>query len=183
MVFKTVHAYVTWLFFIEYYFKFKLFSILTYPAHQIGTFFLVTCILYLLKVKIKLSFVTSTTSKPSLLSLLLRSVRQQPAVSGDVFRLRVNAAAGPADQQLYVSTTLFMAPPLNNNPHTCKVVLMIIAAFPHRDISGTKCDFSVQVQLRFCLSETSCPQEDHFPPNLCVKVNGKPCNLPVRSPG
>ncbi|XP_069019027.1 E3 SUMO-protein ligase PIAS1 isoform X1 [Embiotoca jacksoni] len=46
------------------------------------------------------------------------------------------------------------------------------------DISGTKCDFVVQVQLRFCLSETSCPQEDHFPPNLCVKVNGKPCNLP-----
>nr|XP_014344498.1 PREDICTED: E3 SUMO-protein ligase PIAS1 isoform X2 [Latimeria chalumnae] len=46
------------------------------------------------------------------------------------------------------------------------------------DISGTKCDFTVQVQLRFCLSETSCPQEDHFPPNLCIKVNGKPCNLP-----
>ncbi|KAJ7994647.1 hypothetical protein DPEC_G00251650 [Dallia pectoralis] len=46
------------------------------------------------------------------------------------------------------------------------------------DISGSKCDFIVQVQLRFCLSETSCPQEDHFPPNLCVKVNGKPCNLP-----
>uniref|UniRef100_A0A3P9IPZ3 Protein inhibitor of activated STAT, 1b n=1 Tax=Oryzias latipes TaxID=8090 RepID=A0A3P9IPZ3_ORYLA len=46
------------------------------------------------------------------------------------------------------------------------------------DISGTKCDFAVQVQLRFCLSETSCPQEDHFPPNLGVKVNGKPCNLP-----
>ncbi|XP_038670798.1 E3 SUMO-protein ligase PIAS1 isoform X3 [Scyliorhinus canicula] len=46
------------------------------------------------------------------------------------------------------------------------------------DISGTKCDFTVQVQLRFCLSETSCPQEDHFPPNLCVKVNGKTCNLP-----
>lgn len=33
--------------------------------------------------------------------------------------------------------------------------------------------------FRFCLSETSCPQEDHFPPNLCVKVNGKPCSLPV----
>ncbi|XP_075875699.1 E3 SUMO-protein ligase PIAS1-like isoform X2 [Nelusetta ayraudi] len=44
--------------------------------------------------------------------------------------------------------------------------------------TSQKCDFSVQVQLRFCLSETSCPQEDHFPPNLCVKVNGKPCNLP-----
>ncbi|CAB1322542.1 unnamed protein product, partial [Coregonus sp. 'balchen'] len=47
------------------------------------------------------------------------------------------------------------------------------------DISGTKCDFAVQVQLRFCLSETSCPQEDHFPSNLCVKVNNKPCNLPT----
>uniref|UniRef100_A0A4W5RAI6 Protein inhibitor of activated STAT, 1b n=2 Tax=Hucho hucho TaxID=62062 RepID=A0A4W5RAI6_9TELE len=31
----------------------------------------------------------------------------------------------------------------------------------------------------FCLSETSCAQEDHFPSNLCVKVNSKPCNLPV----
>uniref|UniRef100_A0A8C5KDN1 Protein inhibitor of activated STAT 1 n=1 Tax=Jaculus jaculus TaxID=51337 RepID=A0A8C5KDN1_JACJA len=39
------------------------------------------------------------------------------------------------------------------------------------DISGTKCDFTVQVQL-------SCPQEDHVPPNLCVKVNTKPCSLP-----
>lgn len=58
---------------------------------------------------------------------------------------------------------------------------MNVVFYARRDISGTKCDFSVQVQLRFCLSETSCPQEDHFPPNLCVKVNGKPCNLPVRS--
>lgn len=59
-------------------------------------------------------------------------------------------------------------------------VWLYICFCSHRDISGTKCDFSVQVQLRFCLSETSCPQEDHFPPNLCVKVNGKPCNLPVK---
>ncbi|NXW25081.1 PIAS3 ligase, partial [Circaetus pectoralis] len=32
--------------------------------------------------------------------------------------------------------------------------------------------------LRFCLCETSCPQEDYFPPNLFVKVNGKLCPLP-----
>jgi hypothetical protein len=32
---------------------------------------------------------------------------------------------------------------------------------------------------RFCLCETSCPQEDYFPPNLFVKVNGKLCPLPV----
>uniref|UniRef100_A0A8V5GQ72 Uncharacterized protein n=1 Tax=Melopsittacus undulatus TaxID=13146 RepID=A0A8V5GQ72_MELUD len=32
--------------------------------------------------------------------------------------------------------------------------------------------------FRFCLCETSCPQEDHFPPNLFVKVNGKLCPLP-----
>ncbi|NXA43759.1 PIAS3 ligase, partial [Eudromia elegans] len=31
---------------------------------------------------------------------------------------------------------------------------------------------------RFCLCETSCPQKDHFPPNLFVKVNGKLCPLP-----
>ncbi|NXX81504.1 PIAS3 ligase, partial [Urocolius indicus] len=43
---------------------------------------------------------------------------------------------------------------------------------------GAKCDYTTQVQLRFCLCETSCPQEDYFPPNLFVKVNGKLCPLP-----
>ncbi|XP_072839897.2 E3 SUMO-protein ligase PIAS3 [Pogona vitticeps] len=48
-----------------------------------------------------------------------------------------------------------------------------------RDIlPGAKCDYTVQVQLRFCLCETSCPQEDYFPPNLFVKINGKLCPLP-----
>ncbi|XP_055552657.1 E3 SUMO-protein ligase PIAS3 isoform X5 [Falco biarmicus] len=48
-----------------------------------------------------------------------------------------------------------------------------------RDIlPGAKCDYTIQVQLRFCLCETSCPQEDYFPPNLFVKVNGKLCPLP-----
>ncbi|NP_001116890.1 E3 SUMO-protein ligase PIAS3 [Xenopus tropicalis] len=48
-----------------------------------------------------------------------------------------------------------------------------------RDIlPGAKCDYTVQVQLRFCLCETSCPQEDYFPPNLFVKVNQKLCPLP-----
>ncbi|XP_064421421.1 E3 SUMO-protein ligase PIAS2 isoform X2 [Latimeria chalumnae] len=39
-------------------------------------------------------------------------------------------------------------------------------------------DYIVQVQLRLCLTETSCPQEDNFPNNLCVKVNGKLFPLP-----
>ncbi|NXA57268.1 PIAS3 ligase, partial [Nothocercus julius] len=48
-----------------------------------------------------------------------------------------------------------------------------------RDIlPGAKCDYTIQVQLRFCLCETSCPQKDYFPPNLFVKVNGKLCPLP-----
>ncbi|XP_062467756.1 E3 SUMO-protein ligase PIAS2 isoform X1 [Pezoporus occidentalis] len=34
-------------------------------------------------------------------------------------------------------------------------------------------DYTVQVQLRFCLAETSCPQEDNYPSSLCIKVNGK----------
>ncbi|RWS08224.1 E3 SUMO-protein ligase PIAS2-like protein [Dinothrombium tinctorium] len=35
-----------------------------------------------------------------------------------------------------------------------------------------------QIQLRFCLLETSCEQEDNLPPSVCVKVNSKICKLP-----
>ncbi|XP_070402374.1 E3 SUMO-protein ligase PIAS2 isoform X3 [Nothobranchius furzeri] len=42
-------------------------------------------------------------------------------------------------------------------------------------------DYMVQIQLRFCLSETSCPQEDNYPNSLCVKVNGKLFPLPTYS--
>ncbi|PFX30938.1 E3 SUMO-protein ligase PIAS3-like [Stylophora pistillata] len=38
-------------------------------------------------------------------------------------------------------------------------------------------EYTVQVQLRFCLFETSCVQEDNFPSSLCVKVNGKMCQI------
>ncbi|XP_015593606.1 E3 SUMO-protein ligase PIAS2 isoform X3 [Cephus cinctus] len=44
--------------------------------------------------------------------------------------------------------------------------------------AGSKMDYTVQVQMRFCLQETSCEQEDYFPPSIAVKVNGKPCALP-----
>lgn len=37
----------------------------------------------------------------------------------------------------------------------------------------------IQVQLRFCMLETSCEQDDYFPPNVVVKVNNKMCPLPV----
>uniref|UniRef100_A0AAR5PG96 SP-RING-type domain-containing protein n=1 Tax=Dendroctonus ponderosae TaxID=77166 RepID=A0AAR5PG96_DENPD len=48
-----------------------------------------------------------------------------------------------------------------------------------RDIRpGVKCDYINQVQLRFCLLETTCEQEDCFPPQVIVKVNNKLCPLP-----
>ncbi|XP_053304225.1 E3 SUMO-protein ligase PIAS2 isoform X2 [Spea bombifrons] len=47
---------------------------------------------------------------------------------------------------------------------------------------GGRRDYSVQVQLRLCLAETSCPQEDNFPSSLCVKVNGKLFPLPGCAP-
>ncbi|XP_070543376.1 E3 SUMO-protein ligase PIAS1-like isoform X2 [Ptychodera flava] len=48
-----------------------------------------------------------------------------------------------------------------------------------RDVRhSARVEFPVQVQIRFCLAETSCEQDDHFPPSLCVKVNGKMCPLP-----
>lgn len=37
----------------------------------------------------------------------------------------------------------------------------------------------LQAQLRFCLLETSCEQDDYFPPSVNVKVNNKMCPLPV----
>ncbi|KAF7988687.1 hypothetical protein HCN44_001260 [Aphidius gifuensis] len=44
--------------------------------------------------------------------------------------------------------------------------------------TGAKMEYIIQVQMRFCLQETSCEQEDYFPPSVAVKVNGKPCPLP-----
>ncbi|KAG7202859.1 hypothetical protein KM043_010009 [Ampulex compressa] len=44
--------------------------------------------------------------------------------------------------------------------------------------AGSKMDYTVQVQMRFCLQETSCEQEDYFPPSIVAKVNGKLCPLP-----
>ncbi|KAK7506322.1 hypothetical protein BaRGS_00002434 [Batillaria attramentaria] len=43
---------------------------------------------------------------------------------------------------------------------------------------GAKCEYTVQVQLRFCLLETSCEQDDNFPPSICVRVNSKMAQLP-----
>ncbi|XP_055321252.1 E3 SUMO-protein ligase PIAS2 isoform X2 [Sitodiplosis mosellana] len=49
----------------------------------------------------------------------------------------------------------------------------------NRDIRNSqKIEHIIQVQLRFCLLETSCEQEDYFPPNVIVKVNNKLCPLP-----
>ncbi|KAM9446357.1 E3 SUMO-protein ligase PIAS2 isoform 2-T2 [Clarias gariepinus] len=47
---------------------------------------------------------------------------------------------------------------------------------------GGRRDYMVQIQLRFCLSETSCPQEDNYPNSLCIKVNGKLFPLPGYAP-
>ncbi|XP_050682602.1 E3 SUMO-protein ligase PIAS3 isoform X2 [Leptidea sinapis] len=49
-----------------------------------------------------------------------------------------------------------------------------------KDIVGSsnKLDYVIQAQLRFCLLETSCEQEDYFPPSVNVKVNNKMCPLP-----
>ncbi|XP_035793724.1 E3 SUMO-protein ligase PIAS2-like isoform X4 [Anopheles albimanus] len=49
----------------------------------------------------------------------------------------------------------------------------------NRDIrNSNRIEHTIQVQLRFCMLETSCEQEDYFPPNIVVKVNNKLCPLP-----
>ncbi|KFO88681.1 E3 SUMO-protein ligase PIAS2, partial [Buceros rhinoceros silvestris] len=49
-------------------------------------------------------------------------------------------------------------------------------------LPGGRRDYTVQVQLRLCLAETSCPQEDNYPNSLCIKVNGKLFPLPGYAP-
>ncbi|KAK2516976.1 Pias2 [Columba guinea] len=49
-------------------------------------------------------------------------------------------------------------------------------------LPGGRRDYTVQVQLRLCLAETSCPQEDNYPNSLCIKVNGKLFPLPGYPP-
>ncbi|XP_063238665.1 E3 SUMO-protein ligase PIAS3-like isoform X2 [Bacillus rossius redtenbacheri] len=39
-------------------------------------------------------------------------------------------------------------------------------------------DHLLQVQVRFCLMETSCEQDDCFPSNVSLRVNGRVCPLP-----
>lgn len=48
----------------------------------------------------------------------------------------------------------------------------------HRDMRNEN-ETLIQVQLRFCLMETSCEQEDYFPPGIQVRVNNKIVQLPV----
>jgi len=43
-------------------------------------------------------------------------------------------------------------------------------------------EYSVQVHLRFCLAETSCVQEDLYPPRCKVIVNNKAITLPGQPP-
>ncbi|CAI5682233.1 unnamed protein product [Oreochromis niloticus] len=51
--------------------------------------------------------------------------------------------------------------------------------FVSREIlPGGRMNYNVQIQLRFCLSETSCPQEDNYPNSLAIKVNEKLFRLP-----
>ncbi|XP_058845059.1 E3 SUMO-protein ligase PIAS2-like isoform X3 [Acipenser ruthenus] len=49
-------------------------------------------------------------------------------------------------------------------------------------LPGGRRDYMVQIQMRFCLAETSCPQEDNYPNSLCIKVNGKIFPLPGYAP-
>ncbi|CAL1299296.1 unnamed protein product [Larinioides sclopetarius] len=39
-------------------------------------------------------------------------------------------------------------------------------------------NIDVQVQLRICLLDSSCEQDDEIPSSICLKINQKVCNLP-----
>ena len=58
---------------------------------------------------------------------------------------------------------------LGNHQYHLEVILLLL---------GRSTD-DVSMVCRFCLLETSCEQDDNFPPNICVRVNGKMAQLPV----
>ncbi|XP_063225083.1 E3 SUMO-protein ligase PIAS3-like isoform X1 [Bacillus rossius redtenbacheri] len=47
---------------------------------------------------------------------------------------------------------------------------------------GSKLDYLNQVQVRFCLLDTTTEQDDCFPSGIALKVNGKTCTLPAAIP-
>lgn len=69
---------------------------------------------------------------------------------------------------------------LNHSTHFKLINSISSYFYTYRDIRNSqKIEHIIQVQLRFCLLETSSEQEDYFPPNVIVKVNNKLCPLPV----
>lgn len=67
-------------------------------------------------------------------------------------------------------------------PHllSCFVLLKKSISFLIRDFRpGAKNEYTVQVQVRFCLLETTCEQADTFPSQIQLRVNNKPATLPV----
>ncbi|KAB0369035.1 hypothetical protein FD755_019040 [Muntiacus reevesi] len=49
-------------------------------------------------------------------------------------------------------------------------------------LPGGRRDYTVQIQLRLCLADTSFPEEDNYTNSLCMKVNGKLFPLPGYAP-
>lgn len=60
------------------------------------------------------------------------------------------------------------------------IVLFVIIVWRFRSgFSSNKLEYNVQVQLRFCLVDSTTRQPDAFPSNITVKVNGVLAALPV----
>jgi len=58
----------------------------------------------------------------------------------------------------------------------CTVILPSRVYLSSRTAQGT---YQTQVLLRFCRQETSCYQDDYYPKQCYVKVNGQYCPIPV----
>ncbi|OWK09125.1 hypothetical protein Celaphus_00015442 [Cervus elaphus hippelaphus] len=63
------------------------------------------------------------------------------------------------------------------NPH-----LRCGSHLPQPLLSSVMRDYTVQIQLRLCLADTSLPEEDNYTNRLCMKVNGKLFPLPGYAP-
>lgn len=137
----------------------------------------------------KLAFfdVMATLLKPSTLIPTSNSQRMQEGTY--YFHLTPQQATDIASNRYVLRNTFFSPHSLlqlhlfsywNRIGFPCTSPSSSFLFFLRRDIRNSqKIEHIIQVQLRFCLLETTCEQEDYFPPNVIVKVNNKLCPLPV----
>ena len=110
------------------------------------------------------------------------------------YSIHVNIHIFNIDSVLFTSVRMFLLLSRNAVWHICcddwywlitecwLAECLMCLIFDRNELLNEDCgiiDYGVQLQLRLCLSETSCEQSDAFPSSVSLSVNGVTCPLQV----